>query len=183
MLLATLGLAALGPAARPGRSDGGSFRIRARENFESGTVDLADGRGPLRVNGLVSAFTLGYERPFDKLVGLAVQRGSLRDRETDQKISETTLGLEIKSFPCEKARLWFVRGGLLASAIDPDGGPGSRWNFGFSVGTGYEFPVWKVGLAPEAGGKLLWGSDSKSASLIYVALGVHFYVFRGDPEL
>ena len=53
-------------------------------------------------------------------------------------------------------------------------------NYGFGLGAGVEIPVKKVGLAPEIGGRFLWGARGRSARTLYIALGIHFYSFPGD---
>ncbi|MBI5240103.1 MAG: hypothetical protein HY926_06500, partial [Elusimicrobia bacterium] len=163
-------------------AEAASWRLRAREHFETGTTNLADGRGSLSYAGLRSAFNLSHEKPWKRMVGLTVQRGSLRQAGTAERLTVTTLGLEGKLFPTEKARLWFVRAGLLAEASDPAGPPAAVWTYGLAAGTGLEFPVWRLGLAPELGGKSLWGPGGAKATSFIAAFGVHFYVFPGDPR-
>lgn len=95
-------------------------------------------------------------------------------------MNTTTVGVEGKFFPTEKARYLFARGGLLAQALDPAGPPKDFWNYGFGLGAGVEIPVKKVGLAPEIGGRFLWGARGRSVRTLYIALGIHFYAFPGD---
>lgn len=158
----------------------GQWRLRARENFESGVIDR--GGEPQAYRGLLSAFDLFYEKPFDRSYGLTVHHGGLGRVGGPGRVTVTVLGAEAKLFPVEAARLWFVRGGLITQASDPAGPGRESWTWGASVGTGVEFPVWKLGLAPEVGGKALWGSRGRRVSMFYAALGVHFYVFKGDAQ-
>lgn len=160
----------------------GSFRIRARENFETGKINFGDGRGNLSHRGFVSVFDLWYEEPFEHMVGLTVHRGRLNHVGSDENSAETVLGLEGKYFPMGKEKPGFFRGGLLAAAVDPAGPASAAWNYGFSVSAGWEYPVWKLGLAPEVGTKLLWGSRGRRWQALTIALGVHFYVFSDSTE-
>ena len=159
-------------------AEAGQWRVRARESFNSGQVNLGDGRGSLNFRGLSSDFSVGYEEPYKRLVGLTFQRGALT--HGNESLTVTTVGVEGKIFPTERARYLFARAGLLAQALDPAGPPKDFWNYGFALGTGWEFPVKKVGLAPEIGGRLLWGARGRSVRTLYLSLGIHFYAFPGD---
>lgn len=156
------------------------WRLRAREHFETGQLDLGDGRGELAHRGFLSAVDLFYEEPFQYMAGLTVHRGPYEQPHGPGRVTATSVGLEGKLFPAETARWWFVRTGALATALDPAGPGKEMWVYGGAFGTGAEFPVWKLGLAPEVGGKWAWGSRGRTLRTLYVALGVHFYVFPGD---
>ncbi|MBI4424592.1 MAG: hypothetical protein HY554_12740 [Elusimicrobia bacterium] len=173
--LAVLALLAAGPA------EASSWRLRAREHFETGTLNLADGQGDLAYRGFLSAFDVFREDPFRLLYGLTVHRGTLRRVGRDEKARITAVGLELKHFPVERAP-WFWRGGLLSTGVDPADSGGDFWTHGFLLGAGAELPVWRLGLAPELGGRFAWGARGKRLTDLYVALGVHFYVFKGDPS-
>lgn len=154
------------------------WRVRAREHFETGTIDLGGEARAYR--GLLSAFDLFWEEPFRRSYGLTLHRGGLGRVGGPGRVTVTSLGAEAKLFPSSAARLCFVRGGLLAQASDPAGPGAESWTWGGSAGTGVEFPVWKLGLAPEIGAKALWGARGRRVSMLYAALGVHFYVLPGD---
>jgi len=159
-------------------AEAGQWRVRARESFNSGQLNLGDGRGSRNFRGLSSDFNLFYEEPFKRLVGLTFQRGGLSNG--NESLTATTVGVEGKIFPIERARYLFARGGLLAQALDPAGPPKDFWNYGFALGAGWEFPVRKVGLAPEIGGRFLWGARGRTVRTLYLSLGIHFYVFPDD---
>lgn len=160
----------LAPAA-----DAAQWRLRARENFESGVIDM--GGEPRAYRGAISAFDLFYEEPFGRSYGLTLHYGGLGRAAGAGRVTVTALGLEAKRFVWKKL---FLRGGLLSQATDPAGPGRESWTWGGSGGLGWEFPVWRLGLAPELGGKALWGARGRRVSLGYLALGVHFYVFPGD---
>lgn len=155
----------------------GQWRVRARESFNTAQVNLGDGRASRNFRGLSSDFNLFYEEPFKRLVGLTFQRGALSGG--DESLTATTVGVEGKIFPTERARYLFARGGLLAQALDPAGPPKDLWNYGFGLGAGVEIPVKKVGLAPEIGGRFLWGARGRSVRSLYISLGIHFYALPG----
>lgn len=161
-------------------SSAAQWRLRARENYETGQTDLGDGAGELGYRGFRTAANVFYEQPFHYMAGLAVQRGRMGRAVGDDSLTTTTVGLEGKLFPAEALTWWFIRSGVLAEALDPAGPGKDMWVYGGSLGTGLEFPVWKLGIAPEVGGKMLWGSRGRNVRNLYVALGVHFYVFPGD---
>jgi hypothetical protein len=160
----------------------GNFRARAREHFETGTVDFADGRGSLAHGGLLSALDFWYEEPFRKAYGLTVHRGRLNRVASDDNAAQTVIGLEAKYFPIGKDLPLFFRGGTIAAALDPAGSGPAAWTYGVSTGVGWEFPVWKLGLAPELGGKFLWGARGRRYTALTIGIGVHFYTFPGDGE-
>ena len=163
----------LAPAARAT----GEWRLRARENFESGVIDL--GGRPEAYRGAISAFDLFHEKPFERSYGLTLHYGGLGRAAGPGRVTVTVLGAEAKVFVWKKL---FTRGGLIAQASDPAGPGRESWTWGGSGGLGWEFPVWKLGLAPEFGGKALWGARGRRVSMGYAALGVHFYVFPGDAR-
>lgn len=156
-----------------------SWRVRAREHFETGKLNLSDGQGPLAFRGFLSCFDVFREDPMKLAYGLAVQRGTIGRVRGHEEVRATALGAEVKHFPLEK-RPWFWRGGLLATNIDPTDAGGDFWTYGFGLGAGVELPVWKLGVAPEVGGRFSWASRGRRLANLYVALGVHFYVFKGD---
>lgn len=45
---------------------------------------------------------------------------------------------------------------------------------------GVELPLWRLGVAPEIGGRFARGTAGKRINDLYFAFGVHFYVFCGD---
>ena len=157
-----------------------NWRMRARENFESASLNLAYEQGNLPYTGALSAFNIFREVPWRYGYGFTFQYGALKRNGRKERVTVTVLGLEAKNFPSEDFEYWFVRGGLLATAIDPAGPGREMWNYGFSAGTGMEFPVWKLGIAPEVGTKLQWGSRGRRAHSLYFALGIHFYVMGGE---
>ena len=161
-------------------AEAGQWRVRARESFNSGQLNLGDGRGSRNFRGLSSDFNVFYEEPFKRLVGLTFQRGGLSNG--NESLTATTVGVEGKIFPTDRARYLFARGGLLAQALDPAGPPKDFWNYGFALGIGWELAVKKVGLAPEIGGRFLWGARGRSVRTPYVSMGIHFYAFPGDRE-
>lgn len=153
-----------------------SWRLRARENFETGRFNLEDKRGNLAYRGFLSAFNFFHEKPWKRLVGLTFHRGSLGRIGLQESLTITALGIEGKYFPAPKFPLWFARGGLLAQALDPAGPAKDVWTYGASIGSGFELPIWKLGIAPEIGGKFLFGSAGRKAHSLYMALGLHFYL-------
>ncbi|MBI4346180.1 MAG: hypothetical protein HY553_04955 [Elusimicrobia bacterium] len=158
--------------------------MRAREHFERGKVNLADGQGDLGHQGFLSAFDVFREDPMKLMYGLTVHRGSLGRIDNTRGLTVTSVGFEVKHFPWEKQR-FFYRGGITANALQPtasggDSEGGHFWTYGLLTGVGVELPLWRLGVAPEIGGRFARGSAGKRINMLYVALGVHFYVFKGD---
>lgn len=176
--LALIALAAASAAAGP------HWRVRAREHYERGKINVADGQGDIGHDGFLSAFDVFREDPLSLAWGLAFQRGHLGRVGMTQSVTITSVGLEVKHFPVKK-RPFFWRGGLLANALEPtvSGGSsagGAFWTYGLLAGLGVELPIGRLGIAPEIGGRFARGTAGKRINDLYVALGVHFYVFRGD---
>lgn len=174
LLLACLLLGAAVPvSAEP------HWRLRARQQYERGKINLADGQGDLGHRGFAYVIDFFREDPLRLLYGLTVHRGRLEQVDSWQSVNVTSLGAEVKHFPLAK-KPFFWRGGLLATEIDPtDESPGF-WTYGALAGVGAELPLGRLGIAPEIGGRLTRGTAGKRLTDFYVALGVHFYIFRGD---
>lgn len=174
MLLGLLiSIAAASPASAA------NWRLRAREHFETGKINFADGQGDLGHRGFISAFDVFREEPMHLLYGLTLHRGELGRVDHSGGAYITSIGVEVKHFPLEKKPL-FWRGGLMATGIDPNDAGGDFWTYGFLLGVGAEVPVGRIGVAPEIGGRFSRGSMGKRIDTLYVALGFHFYIFRGD---
>lgn len=173
LLAALLSLFAVSPAAAA------QWRLRAREHYEAGKINYADGQGELGHRGFLSAFDIFREEPMRFSYGLAIQRGGLDRVSHSGGATITSIGAEVKRFPIEKKPL-FWRGALLATGIDPFDAGSDFWTFGFTAGVGAEVPVYRIGVAPEIGGRFMRGSAGKRINTLYIALGFHFYVFRGD---
>jgi hypothetical protein len=169
-------------------ADAAGLRSRAREQFDTGIFN--SGSGNVRLQGFSSAFNVWWEEPFRNAYGLTIHRGSLRQAGTKNKFTATSVGVEAKVFPLAVTEAadghpvpgwqgrWFGRLGILSTALDPAGPPKAGWAHGLTVGTGLEFPVWKLGLAPEIGSRLqVIGGSGKRAVSFYASIGIHFYVF------
>ncbi|PCI39057.1 MAG: hypothetical protein COB53_03870 [Elusimicrobia bacterium] len=158
--------------AAPASSEG--WRVRARERFQSGHYNAGDGNGQFAFRGLTTAFLLGYEKPLDWSVGLALQRGGLKRNGSQEKANATTIGLEGKAY-LSKELPFYLRAGILAEAFDRVGSDPARWAPGIAINTGYEFLIKKVGIAPEIGTRLFWGPSNRRHISVTAGLGIHFY--------
>lgn len=170
-------------AAFPARA--AQSRLRAREHFESGEIDLGNGFGELDYTGWATVLNLYREEPWEWMYGLTLQRGTYESIGETFSLKTTAVGLEGKIYPVRRGGVRsFLRGGVLAQALDQSGAPKDFWTYGGLAAVGLEMPVGKLGLSSEAGGRLLWGSRGRAAQLLYVGLGLHFYLFPGDamPE-
>lgn len=172
-VLSALLLACAFPAAAA------QFRLQPRAQYETGELDLGDGRNEVACRGARPALDLFYEQPFHYGAGLTVHRGRYKRVGLNEYVLGTTLGFEGKLFPSETLSPWFVRTGVLAEALDPNGPSKDMWVYGGSIGTGLELPLWdrKLGLAPEVGVRSLWGSRGRTLRNFYAALGVNLYAY------
>ncbi|MBI5200635.1 MAG: hypothetical protein HY925_03530, partial [Elusimicrobia bacterium] len=118
VLLALVLSAAGSAAAEP------HWRVRAREHWEKGKINAADGQGDVGHDGFLSAFDLFREDPMRLSWGLAFQRGHLGRVGMTQSFTITSIGLEAKHFPFAH-RPFFYRAGLLSSALEPTTSGGS----------------------------------------------------------
>ncbi|MBI5200985.1 MAG: hypothetical protein HY925_05315, partial [Elusimicrobia bacterium] len=57
---------------------------------------------------------------------------------------------------------------------------GEFWTYGVTTGVGVELPIGRLGIAPEIGGRFQRGTAGKRINDLYLAIGVHFYLFKGD---
>jgi hypothetical protein len=164
------------------RTDGG-FRARARQHFEWMTIDYGDADASYL--GLSNTINVWWEKPFDWSFGLAfgpILGSADRRSSTTPGLPETLtlwhLGFEGKYFPLKKLGL-FGRAGLFLSVLDPSVGSDVYAGAAYYAGFGWEFQVWKIGIAPELAIRHAWLEGGRSAFVVTPSIGLHFYLF-GD---
>lgn len=158
------------------------IRIRARENYERIRVEPADGAGAAVYQGFSNTFNVWYEEPFSWSLGLALGPILARFRSDDHparsgdEIRMLNYGFEVKFFPLAPSGL-FLRGGGFRHFIDYQGPAGHQQGNGLYAGSGYEFRVGGLGIAPELAGRRVRLANGDHLTVLMLAVGVHFYAW------
>jgi hypothetical protein len=162
---------------------GGRFAPRIREHFESHTYRV-DGQ-TAKFRGLSNTFNLWYEKPFHYSFGLALGPvlGIARSQDAvpgtlGTRVRLWTAGLEGKYFPMGPDLKGFARVGVAWQALDTNGTAGNISGWGGYLGLGWEFPIWRVSIAPEIAIREVRFERGVSGTVFTPCIGVHFY-----PEL
>jgi len=168
----------------------GNLRMRFRESV--GWMDIKYGVLDDKATYFGSSNTVNvwFERPFDYSVGFAFSPifGSSRSRGnvpagTNASVKLYTIGLEAKYFFLQKRTKWkgtFGRLGLAGNILDVRGSVGVNGGFSYYLGFGYEFKLWKTGVAPEIAFRHVFLDGSTRILSISVSLAVHLYLFSDD---
>jgi hypothetical protein len=172
--------------------EAGHFRVRLREHFDFSSVRYGPQNDEAHYFGATNTVNLWYEEPFRWAFGLALNPvlGSWKTDQTapsgtDPKVRLWNAGVEGKYFFFPgRSNLsgFFGRLGLTANWLDTRGSEGTLAGGGYYVGAGWEFKVWKLGLAPEAAFRHVFLERSGSIASFTPSIGVHFYVLPDDER-
>jgi len=166
----------------PSVAEAGNFRLRAREHFEWLSVKYGSVNDTEKYFGLTNTLNLWYEEPFRYAIGLAFGPviGSARSQGTipsgtNSRIRLWNIGVEGKYFFRPDQFGLFGRLGLTANILDTRGSLGNLLGGGYYLGLGWEFPVWKVGIAPEIAFRHVILEQSSRVFAFTPSIGIHFY--------
>jgi hypothetical protein len=158
-----------------------TFRPRLREHFDDHTIKT-NGQ-EYNYTGLSNTFNFWYERPFDFALGLAITPvlGSIKYKNGPSstfgdKIKLFGVGIEGKHFPIKAIPLVFYRMGVFYAELQTDEVIGDQSGFSVLGAIGYEFKVWKMGIAPEFAIRRSFLENSTSVLTFGPAIGFHFYI-------
>lgn len=162
---------------------GGKIRLRAREHYEMHTIksDVIDLKATYK--GFSNTVNLWYEVPYVVSAGLAFSPilGAARNEDNParvlgERVRLYSLGLEGKYFPFWRDGLkMFTRIGLGWSQLSTKGTISKANGLHVYLGVGWEFPVWKLSLAPEIAIRQSYLQSDLSVTSITPSIGVHFY--------
>jgi hypothetical protein len=158
-----------------------SARPRLREHFDDHKIKSGDQEYTYK--GFSNTFNLWYEKPFDFALGLALTPilGNIKHKEGIQttygeKIKLFGIGVEFKHFPLKLLPQAFYRAGAYYTELQTDALIGDQTGLSVLGGIGYEFKVWKMGIAPEFAIRRSFLQNSTSVLTMGPAIGFHFYV-------
>jgi len=161
------------------------FRFRAREHFEFLTVKYGALNDTENYFGLTNTLNAWFEEPFHYAWGLSFgpMLGSAKTSSavppvgTDKKIRLWNIGFEGKYFFRPMKSGFFGRAGVTANVLDTRGSMGKLGGGGYYLGLGWEFPVRRVGIAPEIAFRHVILEQGGSILAFTPSIGVHFYSF------
>ena len=164
-------------------AESGSFRMRARENYEFINIDTKPGSWNSR--SFSHTLNLWYEKPFQWAIGLAAGPYGMAYPETSSKVDRPEgIGQSIKMIHHGiEYKRWMLKGiftrvGLYHSLVNSNGSAGKDVGFATLFGIGYEHNFDGIGLALEVDTRVSYLQDTKwKISSNMIALGVHFYEF------
>jgi hypothetical protein len=158
-----------------------SFRPRLREHYDDHTI--TSGGQEYSYKGLSNTFNFWYEKPFDFALGLAItpvlgngkhKGGTLSTFGEEIKLFGA--GIEGKHFPIKAIPQLFYRAGVYYTELQTDQAIGDQTGFSVLGAIGYEFKVWKMGIAPEFAIRKSFLQNSTTVTTMGPAIGFHFYV-------
>ncbi len=162
------------------------LRLRAREHFEFNSIHYGSAKPDQNYFGLADTVNLWYEKPFEWAFGLGagILPGSPLNRQpappgVGGKPDVWHAGFEFKYFLGQLLGVrmpgLFGRLGATANILDTNGPRGTILGGGYYVGAGYEFLIWKIGLAPEVAFRHVIYQEHVREYSFTPSFGVHFY--------
>lgn len=162
------------------------LRLRAREHFEFNSIRYGSDRPHQNYFGLADTVNLWYEKPFEWAFGLGAgilpgnpMHGQPAPIGVAPKPDIWHAGFEFKYFfhDVGGVRLpgLFGRLGATANILDTRSTRGNILGGGYYVGVGYEFLVWKIGLAPEVAFRHVIYQEHVREYSFTPSFGLHFY--------
>lgn len=150
-----------------------NLKMRAREHFESHTIDLSSG-AEAKFSGFSNTINIWHEVPYKYSFGLSVSpvigKLTAKDDESEtlfeEKVNFKAYGFEGKYYPLGNSI--YLRHGVYAHEFDELTGWGALTTLG------YEYPFKKFGLALE-GGQRWYSLGEEKGQALNIAIGFHFY--------
>ena len=156
------------------------IKFRAREHFiDNHVIKFKDGT-QTEYGGLSNTLNIWYEIPFHYSLGLSLSPiiGSPSTKDPlatlGSKIQLQVCGIEGKYYPVSGFK-GFVRGGLGYTRLSASGVYDGVNGSSYYIGLGWEFPVWKIHLAPEIALRKSQLSDGVEIDSTIFSIGFHFY--------
>jgi len=166
------------------------IRLRLREHYESHQVDFGFTQpDTANYTGFSNTANLWFEDPFIRSIGISFSPilgiSSVNGTPpigTDSKARFWNIGLEYKHFFLPGDPGPFFRLGASLAILDTRGAIGSLLGFGTYGGVGWEFLIWKIGIAPELAIRpAFYEQGVRSLSFLF-SVGFHFYVLADDDS-
>lgn len=158
-----------------------NIKLRAREHFVDGHSIQLSSTSKATYSGLSNTLNIWQEVPFKYSIGLSIspilgspKASDVGNAPLGEKIKLEVYGIEGKYFPLNQLK-GFLRMGLGYTKLKGAGNTGKYEGYSYYMGVGWEFPVWKIHLAPEFAFRKSNLSHEVTVNSTVVSLGVHFY--------
>ncbi len=156
------------------------FHIRAREHFDTVTIDSKEQKINDTVTGIGPTFNFWLEDPYRWALGLSWGLMFINNPayegvtgvKNDMELRKT--GFEGKYWFSREGGL-FVRLGLSQNELTTQGSYGALFSIGNYLGVGWEFKFEKFGLALEAARREILFDHDLNISTSSPSIGFHFY--------
>lgn len=154
------------------------FKIRAREHFESHKIKTDD--FTTTYTGLNNTINLWWEDPYKLSYGFAISPviSGLTPKDDDDlgdRIILPMIGFEVKYFPWEQFKKFYVRPGLGYIELRPDNSYQDHYGYYGYLGVGLEIPYNMFGLALEVAYRKSYFNDDVEMDSLTPSIGFHFY--------
>ena len=163
----------------------GKLRVRLREHFEWISVQYGQTGETAKYYGISNTLNAFYEKPFKYSYGLSFSPvlGSAQIQggvpiQTNEKIKLWSMGVEGKYFFFPERYGFFGRLGITGNILDTRGALGTLAGAGYYGGLGWEFKIWKLGIAPEVAIRHVILEKNSRALAFTPSIGIHFYVLN-----
>lgn len=158
-----------------------SFRIRAREHFDSVWITYKDADVTQFYRGIGPNLNFWMEKPYHYSFGLSYSvlfinnEEELQVPEIGQDMELTKIGLEAKYYWSPGNGGLFGRVGASSNRLNTKGDFGTLSGTGGYLGLGWEVKFSRIGLAFEAAGRRIDLAKGIRIDTYSPSLGVHFY--------
>ena len=158
-----------------------SFRVRAREHFDTVWVFFKDLDTTTAHSGIGPNLNFWLEEPYDYSIGLSYSHMFISDDanekipEFDEKMELIKWGLEYKTDLSKGTGGLFTRFGLSDNTLKTEGIYDSIKGYGTYFGLGWEIKFSQLGLAFEAAGRKIYLDEEIEITTYSPSIAVHFY--------
>ncbi len=154
------------------------FKVRAREHFETHTIDSNGTEAEYK--GLSNTLNFWWEKPYDISYGFSLSPVLSNLKAQDQElfgedITFWNIGFELKYHFLKSNKSFFIRPGIGYSLLKPGNNVKDASGYFLYAGVGYEIPFKNFGLALEMAVRRANLSDDISVNSFTPSIGFHFY--------
>lgn len=159
-----------------------NLKFRAREHFVDSHVFTFSDNTKATYASLSNTINYWHEVPFKYSFGLSFSPllAKAQSKEGSSPFGDSlqlkAVGLEAKYYPFSKVK-YFIRAGASYTKIVSDGSLNGISGTSYYLGTGWEFPVWKIHLAPEFA--IRTGNLSQDISFVSTIFSIGFHFYKG----
>ena len=158
-----------------------SFRIRAREHFDSVWVTYGQQESTRFYRGIGPNINIWMEKPYHYSFGLSYSVLFINNEKEVQVVGIksdmelTKIGFEFKNYFNPNKGGLFARLGISSNKLNTKGSYQTLSGAGGYLGLGWEFKFSQLGLALEMAGRKIQLEQEISIDTFSPSIGVHFY--------